>query len=337
LTVAGDLVYDPFMGRGTTLVEAALLGRLVVGNDCNPLSRILTEPRLNVPHFDEIEERIDYINFTAKAKTTIDLSMFYHPKTLAEIVSLQQYLRRRKARGREDHIDRWIRMVATNRLTGHSSGFFSVYTLPPNQAATPQNQRKINRKRRQTPAYRDVKDLILKKSRALLRNLNDQQRRNLSSAGRRAKFLTGDAWCTRSIHDDSIQLTVTSPPFLDTVNYAQDNWLRCWFNGINHETIGEKLTVVRSLEAWRETIGQTFRELRRITSPGGYVAFEVGEIRKRNLRLDEVVVPLGIDAGFTCMGILINQQRFTKTSNIWGIRNNRSGTNTNRIVLFKKP
>ena len=337
LTVTGDLVYDPFMGRGTTLVEAALLGRLVAGNDSNPLSRILTEPRFNVPYVEEIVERMDRIGFIAKARAAIDLSMFYHPKTLAEIVSLQQYLRRRKARGREDHIDRWIRMVATNRLTGHSSGFFSVYTLPPNQAATPQNQRKINRKRRQTPAYRDVKDLILKKSRALLRNLSDEQRRNLSSAGRLAKFLTGDAWCTRSIHDDSIQLTVTSPPFLDTVNYAQDNWLRCWFNGINHETIGEKLTVVRSLEAWRATVGQTFRELHRITRPGGYVAFEVGEIRRRNLRLDEVVVPLGIDAGFACMGILINQQRFTKTSNIWGIRNNRSGTNTNRIVLFKKP
>ena len=107
--------------------------------------------------------------------------------------------------------------------------------------------------------------------------------------------------------------------------------------GSTIETIGEKLTVVHSLDAWRETIGQTFRELHRITSPGGYVAFEVSEIRRRNLRLDEVVVPLGIDAGFTCMGILINQQRFTKTSNIWGIRNNRSGTNTNRIVLFKKP
>ena len=44
LTKYGDLVYDPFMGRGTTLLEAALLGREVAGNDINPLSRILIEP-----------------------------------------------------------------------------------------------------------------------------------------------------------------------------------------------------------------------------------------------------------------------------------------------------
>jgi tRNA G10 N-methylase Trm11 len=36
LTHAGDIVYDPFMGRGTTLVEAALLGRVPCGSDVNP-------------------------------------------------------------------------------------------------------------------------------------------------------------------------------------------------------------------------------------------------------------------------------------------------------------
>ena len=29
-------------------------------------------------------------------------------------------------------------------------------------------------------------------------------------------------------------------------------------------------------------------------------------------------------------------QRFTKTANIWGVGNNRLGTNTNRIVVFRK-
>ena len=43
LTDPGDLVFDPFMGRGTTLLEAALLGREALGNDVNPLSRLLVE------------------------------------------------------------------------------------------------------------------------------------------------------------------------------------------------------------------------------------------------------------------------------------------------------
>ena len=48
------------------------------------------------------------------------------------------------ARDALDGVDRWIRMVAVNRLTGHSPGFFSVYTLPPNQAASLDAQAKIN-------------------------------------------------------------------------------------------------------------------------------------------------------------------------------------------------
>src|SRR5947208_3432585 len=49
LTRPGDIVYDPFMGRGTTPVEAALLGRLPYGNDVNPLSLTFTLPRLHPP------------------------------------------------------------------------------------------------------------------------------------------------------------------------------------------------------------------------------------------------------------------------------------------------
>jgi hypothetical protein len=262
--------------------------------------------------------------------------MFYHPRTESEILSLRRYLAQRAATKCEDEIDRWIRMVATNRLTGHSKGFFSVYTLPPNQAMSAENQRRVNRNRKQKPEYRDVKELILRKTCSLLRNVSDEQAHNLALVRKKARFLTGDASRTRGIADNSIRLTVTSPPFLDTVNYAQDNWLRCWFNSFEWEDIGRRLTVVRSIDAWMTVMTRVFQELYRITSPDGVVAFEVGEIRKRNLKLDEVVVPIGLQAGFHCAGILVNQQEFTKTSNIWGIRNNRAGTNTNRIAVFYK-
>ena len=33
---------------------------------------------------------------------------------------------------------------------------------------------------------------------------------------------------------------------------------------------------------------------------------------------------------------LINNQTFTKTANCWGVRNNTRGTNSNRIVVFRK-
>jgi len=336
LTAEGDIVYDPFSGRGTTVLEAGLLSRRIISNDINPLNQVLAMPRFFIPLLEDIESRLNQIKFKKRIKSNLDLSMFYHPDTLTEILSLKQYLHERKENGYEDSLDRWIRMVATNRLTGHSSGFFSVYTFPPNQAITQNEQIRINIKRKQTPEFRDVKQIILKKTKSLLRNLSDEQIQNLNKAGDTALFLTCDASKTPEIRSKSVQLTVTSPPFLDIVTYSKDNWLRCWFNGMDSEKIAAGISVPKSVSEWSEIMGKVFHELYRITRKDGWVAFEVGEVRKGTIRLDEYVVPLGINAGFSCEGILINLQEFTKTSNIWGVSNNTDGTNTNRIVLFHK-
>ena len=39
---------------------------------------------------------------------------------------------------------------------------------------------------------------------------------------------------------------------------------------------------------------------------------------------------------WTPVCIVVNEQAFTKTSNTWGVDNNRGGTNTNRIVLMRR-
>ena len=336
LTEQGDVVYDPFSGRGTTVVEAGILDRRVISNDINPLSKIITRPRLSIPDVNEIICRLENISINKSAKAEIDLSMFYHPETEAELVLLKNYLKERVETETEDDVDRWIRMVATNRLTGHSTGFFSVYTLPPNQAVSQESQIKINIKRNQKPEYRDTKKIIQRKTDTLLKKMSFGELANLRKAGKTAQFFEKDARETYDIDDNVVSLTVTSPPFLDIVQYSQDNWLRCWFNGINTDEIEKKITMSKKVEDWSAVMGVVFKELYRITKPGGWVAFEVGEVRNGKINLEEYVIPLGVEAGFNCIGVIINLQEFTKTSNIWGIKNNNFGTNTNRIALFQK-
>ncbi|MDO8680283.1 MAG: DNA methyltransferase [Acidobacteriota bacterium] len=168
LTHPGDRVYDPFMGRGTTVLEAALLGRRAAGCDVNPLSAVLVSGRLQPPTMAQVESRLKNLELSGRIDVREDLLVFYHPETLKEICALRAYLLKREASGTLDSIDRWIRMVAVNRLTGHSTGFFSVYTLPPNQAVSVDGQRKINAKRQQVPSRRDVKRIIAKKTASLL-------------------------------------------------------------------------------------------------------------------------------------------------------------------------
>jgi tRNA G10 N-methylase Trm11 len=335
-TSANEIVYDPFAGRGTTTIEAGLLGRKVIQNDINPLSIVLSKPRLYVPTFNQISERLSEIKISASLKSTLDLSMFFEKETLNEILCLRHYFKRKVQENTFDNIDSWIQMVATNRLTGHSPGFFSVYTFPPNQAVSQASQIKINQKRKQQPTYKDTKKLILKKTQQLQKSLSTTDINNLRNALKTSLFLTNTADQTPEIKSDSVSLIVTSPPFLDVVDYKDDNWLRTWFNDINSDIIGKQITMSKTVEKWSEDMQKIFHELTRVLKKGGQVAFEVGEVKAGKIKLDEIIVPLGVNAGLSCDSILINTQDFTKTSNIWGVKNNQQGTNTNRIVVFIK-
>lgn len=327
-TKEGDVVYDPFAGRGTTLIEAALMNRQIIANDVNPLSKILTQPRLKIPTIKEVQKRLDQIKFINQ-RADIDLSMFFHRDTESEIVSLKNNLE-------DNPIDNWIRMVSTNRLTGHSAGFFSGYTLPPNQAASQRRQKLINKRLGIVPSYKNTKEIIIKKSKSLMRNINSDLSRRLEDVSSTAIFSSLDSRKTNHISPDSVHLTVTSPPFLNIVRYAEDNWLRSWFNGIDASKIESKISSCRTVDKWSNIMSGVFSELYRVTVPGGWVAFEVGEVNNGKIKLDEHVIPLGISSGFICAGVMVNSQDFTKTSNIWGVENMKIGTNTNRIVLFHK-
>lgn len=325
-TAPGDVVYDPFAGRGTTLIEAALLGRRAIGNDVNPLSGMLTLPRLDPPSLEAIAERLARLaRELPEAETDPALLTFYHPETLRDIARLRRHFLAADV----DAVDAWLRMVCLNRLTGHSSGFFSVYTLPPNQAVSLERQRKINEQRGQVPPQRDVFAILRKKSAALLKD-------PLPAGFRRgaARLLSGPAERTPEIADNSVDLIVTSPPFLDVVDYPSDNWLRCWFAGIAPNSV--PIALHRALPDWQGFVARCFAEFARILRPGGILAFEVGEVRRGKIALEQAVLRAARDLPLSPLAVVVNSQSFTKTANCWGVDNNSKGTNSNRIVVFER-
>jgi len=329
LTKPGDRVLDPFMGRGTTPVEAALMGRVPLGNDINPLSVLLTRPRLNVPSYQAVQQALAAIDWTADTEVNEQLLAFYHPETLRRLCVLRDYLLRHAPLDDQtpDSALDWIRMVAINRLTGHSAGFFSVYSLPPNQAVSVERQLRINEQRRQTPPVRDLTAIILKKTRSLLRD-------GVPRPARDHGLFVGSASNIAPIADGSVALTVTSPPFLDVVQYADDNWLRCWFAGIDSANVA--ISMHRTEQAWEAMVRSVLTEQARVLRVGGHLAFEVGEVRNGKILLEEAVWRAAEGLPFERLGVMVNQQEFTKTANCWGVGNNAKGTNTNRIVILRK-
>src|SRR5208282_1971384 len=54
-TAPGDLVVDPFMGGGTTLVEALVLGRHAIGTDVSSLAVFVAQVKTTLLRDDEIK------------------------------------------------------------------------------------------------------------------------------------------------------------------------------------------------------------------------------------------------------------------------------------------
>ena len=329
LTNKGDTVFDPFMGRGTTPIQAALMGRRPAGNDINPLSVLLTRPRLDPPTIEQVAQRLKTINWQLTGEQPPELLAFYHPATLAHLSALKRWLAVEAPLddSSPDPVADWIRMVAINRLSGHSPGFFSGRSMPPNQAVSVKSQLRINEKLSLTPPPRNVSAIIVKKTRTL--QSNGEMPPHLAQI-----LSVGQADCTPSIADESVALVVTSPPFLDIVQYAGDNWLRCWFAGIDVSNVN--IAMHRTQEAWSAMVRSVLIEQARILRTNGHVAFEVGEVRGGKVLLERLVWKAAEGLPFERLGVMVNSQAFTKTANCWGVSNGTAGTNTNRIVLLKR-
>jgi len=335
-TQPGDTVADPFGGRGTTLLQASLLGRRGISNDVNPLSERISYPKVHPVTTEAVEQRLREISLDSPRDLNIeeDMSMFYHPDTYKEILNLRDYLKKNK-----DDVDRFIELLAISRLHGHSPGFFSAYSFP--QISIPKmNQIKINKTRGVEPDYRDVKSRILKKAKTTLK---DGLIEDIAQKGKESILTVADSRNLKGWPDKSVNLVVTSPPFLNQVDYIMDTWIELWFCGVKASELENKIVQTPDLEEWMQFISDSLAEMYRVVVPGGLVAMEVGEIRYEGelLNLDEVIVGLTgskrYNKGqFRVHEVYVQSQEFTKLANCFKVKNNAMGTNTNRIVLMER-
>ena len=332
----GDIVLDPFSGRGTTALQANLSGRVAFACDINPLAVTLTQAKTAPVGLDEVVLRLNLINFRKPVDMsgyTKELSPFYHSETYRELLNLRSYIKKNR-----DRVTNFIELIAISRLHGHSPGFFSVYSFP-QISIPPARQDLINKSRRQVPEYRAVAPRIIRKSAQALRDGFNSEFFSVASAN---NIQVSDSRSMKFIAPNSVDLVVTSPPFLDKVDYIGDNWLEMWFAGINPKKFKENLIMCRSVTEWTQFISDFLRELLRVLKPNSYAVIEVGEVENSSgmIFLDEIVAKEAEKIStpskkFKIDEIFINQQNFTKLSNCFKVDNNKKGTNTNRMVVLK--
>lgn len=331
-----QIIMDPFSGRGTTILQANLLGYKAIHNDLSPVSYFIVRSRQNIPSYEEFIDRINQINFQRKRKEPSSEEKerfypFFHPDTYKELLNLrEEYLN-----NKNDSVLQYIMFIALSRLHGHSDGFFSAYSFP-QFSILPESQKKNNLKRNTKIIYKDIKSRIIKK-------YKQDHSKELPKEYQISKFneyYQLDSRNLYSIPDNYVDLIITSPPFLDKVNYKQDNWLRAWFIGVEKELMDLPLGIYSSLDDWLEFIKQSLEEMIRVLKPSGRIVLEVGEVKYKNqiIYLENEIAKIVQDYFYNVYidEIFINIQNFSKLSHCWKVDNNKKGTNTNRCIVLKK-
>lgn len=326
-----SIVLDPFGGRGTTALQANLMGHSAIHNDISSMAVFLGQAKQWIPSVDALERVLFSLNLDLpcpEEENDEDLLHFYHPRTLNELKNFK-----RIAEADQSPEMQFLRFIALSRLHGHSQGFFSVYSFP-QISVPPSAQKRNNEARGLKPDYRSIQPRIMKK---LKRDLKNGLPSYYHEASSRNFYSNLESTCLAKLGQNEVDLIVTSPPFLDKVDYDSDNWLRYWFLGIS-DSDRRPASVFSHLNDWKSFIHSTLKECYQVLKPGAHLVMEVGEVQKGKLvlDLDEFVVEAAKDSGMEWVKTYINVQEFTKLSNCWNVSNNVKGTNSNRCVVLRK-
>jgi hypothetical protein len=226
----GELILDPFCGRGTTVLEALLHHREAIGGDTNPVAVCISHAKADPPSLRELLDRIAELEraYTAAGINNHELpasaffSSCFHESTLRQIVFLRNRLNWRRSR-----IDRFIAALALGSLHGesHRSEWCLSNRMPRTISTKPAYSVRWWQQNGYTPPERHTFNIL----RAVA-----TYRYESPAPPLRGRVVASDARRLSTHVSDlkgKVSLVITSPPYLDTTDYGEDQWLRLWFLG----------------------------------------------------------------------------------------------------------
>lgn len=330
-----DTILDPFCGRGTTILEACLLGKeKVIGNDKNPLAVVLSKSKASVPQKGRIISRIKRLQKNYK-QDEIDINdiddkitMIFSDYTLKQLVYLKKELK-----WKTSNVDNFITAMILGIIHGNSKGYLSL-SMPNTFSMSPNYVRKYIKEHR-----------LQKPERNVFKLLPEKLERCYQTSKKKAKIYMQDARNMSRINDSSIDLIITSPPYTRLITYGRFNWIRLWFLGKEGSEIDKKLFVTQSLDKYCDFMKEVLTEFKRVLKTDGKAILVIGDVTKKDsnkvINLAENVwrrcakpLDFKIDGNIIEDVITDKDNGNPKVSRIWG-KTKGEATKIDRILILK--
>ena len=334
LTEPGDVVYDPFAGRGTAPMEACRMGRIGLGSDANPLAYLLTAAKVEPPVYKEARARLLKLRKACRpgdpADAPDDIRMLYHPRVLGQLLWLRNKLRE------TNRTDRFLLALLlgtmhANYSPGSPARGLSI-SMPNTFSMAPGYVRRYIAEKNLIPPDIDVFDLLEAKLARM--QLPD------------AEAIRGNAW-QQDVRDpvpyglckEPAKLVFTSPPYLSVISYGKYNWIRLWMLKQEPKDVDRSLVATGSLTRYQAFMKISLEHLHEAVRDDGYLCLMIGDVREwssgqiTNLAehiWEDVASPLG----WHRIAVISDQLPAEhKVSRIWK-HNRGNATKTDRILIL---
>jgi hypothetical protein len=285
----GAVVLDPFSGRGTVPLQARAEGRVAICNDLNPLAYVLSGSKVAPPAWTAVLLFLDELENSYKATPPAgepfvpdDIRMLFHPNTLHQVCFLRDRLLLKE-------ITDWSApelMIAgalagilhgANRLDG-SSQYLSI-SMPNTFSMAPSYVAKfIEEKGLVAPNQNVFERLRDKLARLYLDDIG-----GIDGAAHHQDAIT----LLEGMQSNSIDLLVTSPPYLRVVNYGTANWIRLWLLGLDEvgrdrgagrKKLDAQLDHRHTYSSYAQFMRRVLQGTRHVLKPHGVAVFVIGDV-----------------------------------------------------------
>lgn len=314
----GDVVLDPMCGSGTTLVEASVAGLEAIGADLNPIATLVSRAKTSRLTAEErLALRGQAGKFQSAAVRVADAgpaSLDLAPDELPSFHNREKWF--------ADHVTRelgYAKRLIDTTCVGQAHdlaccSFSAVLVGVSNQ---------------ESETRWCAKPTTLRAGEALARlsmRVSDSLARTAVYEGHEPSHVTVHTSDARAlpIHDESVDLIVTSPPYANSHDYYLYNKLRMFWLGYDVQSVQRAEIGSRNrhsdmredIESYVEAMASVMREARRVARPGAVAAFVVADavIRSEFFDMADIYDVLAEEQGWRKIrGFSFSHKRFNAT------------------------
>ena len=271
-TNPGELVIDPFSGAGTIPLEALIRGRRIFAADISPYSKILSQAKLSPPknlkmgldHVENVLKEAEYLDQPDLRSIPLWVRQFFHPETLRSAIRFATIGRKP---GNEFPMACFLGILHHQRPgflsypSSHLVPYLRYKKYPPKSFP-------------EMYAYRELRPRLLAK---------------VYRTFKRFPEIHGEDGIFKQCSVEKLRMpnrfdaVITSPPYMNALDYMRDNRLRLWF-------IDPRISSFKNMDSTRRQ--QVFIDATKILAEkikkglkaGGYCIFIVGEEVARSNR-----------------------------------------------------